>query len=129
MTAHEKLAEWKRLSEKATCGPWEFTKADDIDDWMIYNSQFTFVKQDDSGVPVSDDDGAFIAESRTAVPKLIAALEIALEALDFYAKHDSVIKDAYHTGKTEKQICVVHTFINHQAKEAEKKIEEVLCEV
>ncbi len=40
-----------------------------------------------------------------------------VEALEFYAKHESVIKEAYHSND-EKQITCVHTFINHRAIEA-----------
>ena len=40
------------------------------------------------------------------------------EALEYYANHESVIKEAYHTGVTPEQIQVVHTFINHVAKKA-----------
>jgi len=46
---------------KHTPGPWTFTPADEIDDWTLHDSQFTFIKQDDSGVPVSDADGFLIA--------------------------------------------------------------------
>ena len=42
------------------------------------------------------------------------------KALEFYAKHESVIKEAYHSNE-EKQITVVHTFINHVAREALEK--------
>jgi hypothetical protein len=40
-----------------------------------------------------------------------------LMALEYYAKHESVIKEAYHSND-ERQITVVHTFINHVANEA-----------
>jgi hypothetical protein len=39
------------------------------------------------------------------------------KALEFYANHPSVIKEAYHSND-EGQITCVHTFINHVAREA-----------
>ncbi len=44
------------------------------------------------------------------------------EALEYYAKHESVIKEAYQTDSG--QLVVVHTFINHVAKEALKSCEQ-----
>lgn len=41
-------------------------------------------------------------------------------ALEFYANHESVIKEAYQSNEA-KQITCVHTFINHKAKEVLKK--------
>lgn len=48
-------------------------------------------------------------------------LKIATEALEYYAKHPSVIAEAYHSND-EKQITCVHTFINHKAVEALEQI-------
>lgn len=79
----------KELSKNATPGPWKYSPADKNDDWIVYNSEFTFVKQDDSGVPVSKEDGEFIAEARTLLPVLAESVEILLEALDFYANKES----------------------------------------
>jgi hypothetical protein len=67
------------------------------------------------------DDGA---EAEKAFDELQAQLDaessksqILMEALEYYANHESVIKEAYHSND-EKQITVVHTFINHVAREA-----------
>lgn len=38
-------------------------------------------------------------------------------ALEYYAKHESVIAEAYHSND-ERQITCVHTFINHKAVDA-----------
>lgn len=46
------------------------------------------------------------------------------EALEYYANHASVIKEAYHS--TDRQITVVHTFINHKAKEVRAEISQML---
>lgn len=43
-----------------------------------------------------------------------------VKALEYYVNHPSVIKEAYHSND-EKQITVVHTFINHKAKQAIEK--------
>jgi hypothetical protein len=56
---------------------------------------------------------SFLAGFRAALAE-VAPL---VEALEHYANHESVIKEAYHTGE-EKQIHVVHTFINHVARAA-----------
>lgn len=65
------LDEMEKVATAATSGPWTYTPAGDGDDWMLYDKEFTFVKQDDSGVPVSKEDGTFIAHSRTWIPQLI----------------------------------------------------------
>jgi hypothetical protein len=51
-----------------------------------------------------------LAEEKAKSQKLVYALE-------YYDNHESVIKEAYHTG-VGNQIAVVHTFINHVATEA-----------
>lgn len=51
------------------------------------------------------------------------ALLAAERALEYYANHESVIKEAYHSND-EKQITCVHTFINHVAKDALAQIRE-----
>ena len=45
------------------------------------------------------------------------------EALEYYANHESVIKEAYHSND-ERQITCVHTFINHRAKECLASLKE-----
>lgn len=42
---------------------------------------------------------------------------ILIKGLEFYANHESVIKEAYHSND-KGQITCIHTFINHKAKEA-----------
>lgn len=54
---------------------------------------------------------------RQVNPALDEAIEKMVEALEYYAKHDSVIKEAYHSTE-QKQITCVHTFINHEAIKA-----------
>lgn len=48
---------------------------------------------------------------------LTNALRLSVEAIEYYHKHESVIKEAYHSND-ERQITCVHTFINHKATEA-----------
>lgn len=48
---------------------------------------------------------------------LAPELEKIREALEHYANHESVIKEAYHSSD-QRQITCVHTFINHKAREA-----------
>lgn len=57
----------------------------------------------------------------SAYQALEAKLAVAEKALEHYANHESVIKEAYHSND-ERQITCVHTFINHVAKEALKSI-------
>jgi hypothetical protein len=54
-----------------------------------------------------------LAEEKAKSQKLV-------EALEKYANHESVIKEAYHTTAVG-QIAVVHTFINLVAEEALKE--------
>ncbi len=72
------LTEMSEITEAATSGPWEYIKADDDDDWMLYNPITTeYIKQDDSGVPISDENGKFIAMARNKMEKLIAVTKAA----------------------------------------------------
>lgn len=60
-------------------GPWEYSPGDASDDWCVYNGEFTFVKQDDSGVPIADNVGEFWASSRTLVPQLAMCILMLLD--------------------------------------------------
>ncbi len=51
------------------------------------------------------------------------SLVILARAVEYYANHESVIKEAYHSND-ERQITCVHTFINHKAKEAKARLIE-----
>ena len=55
------------------------------------------------------------------IRELREKLSTAVEALEYYANHETVIKEAYHSN-LDKQITCVHTFINHNAKEALEKL-------
>lgn len=76
------INEIRDARKAATPGPWKFTPADECDDWMIYNSEFTFVKQDDSGVPVSKEDGEFLVMACNRISALASALEVAVSTLE-----------------------------------------------
>ncbi len=45
------------------------------------------------------------------------------DALDYYANHETIIKEAY-TSQSNGQLVCVHSFINHKAIEALKKYRE-----
>lgn len=86
---------------KATPGPWKFTPADECDDWMIYNSEFTFVKQDDSGVPVSKEDGEFLVMACNRISALASALELTTVALSNWLnwEKEQIEKEGPYVGK------------------------------
>lgn len=80
MITPEKLAEWEKLCDEATPGPWDSDN----------NEVIGFL--DGTGVVAiaavcqwSLTDVKFIAESRTAMPELIAEVNRLREALGFYA--------------------------------------------
>lgn len=90
-----KIDEIRKRLKDATPGPWEYVPADDCDDWQLYNGEFTFIKQDDSGVPVSTEDGEFIANAPTdidfllgEVSRLKAELERAKEQSNFWQQKE-----------------------------------------
>lgn len=58
-----------------------------------------------------------ISRQRLEIDTLRTQVTQLMEALEYYAKHESVIKEAYHSNE-DKQITCVHTFINHVAREA-----------
>jgi len=53
----------------------------------------------------------------TEFPAIIATLRDTLETIEYYANHESVIKEVYHSNDNG-QITCVHTFIGHKAKAA-----------
>lgn len=61
---------------------------------------------------------------RTAYLKLEKQLEVCKAGLNYYANHESVIGEV--TQDEKKNVQVVHTFINHKAKECLKQLEEIL---
>lgn len=65
----------------------------------------------------------FLNEAADLIEEQAKNLTVAREALEFYANHESVIAEAYHSNN-EKQITCVHTFINHKAREALKEMEK-----
>jgi len=70
------LDELERLAKEATPGPWHYTPETDSDDWTLHNDEYTFIKQDDSGVPIYDKDGEYIAAANPArVLELITAIK------------------------------------------------------
>lgn len=77
------LTRLKKLCKAATPGPWTYIPDNDIDDWMLINSEHTCIKQDDSGVPISKNDGEYIA---AASPETVTALIARVEKLEKAAK-------------------------------------------
>ena len=95
MSAHEFLAEQGRLADAATEGPWEFHQ----DDGSSLDISEVCIPRPDEDMPLSiaslleDHDGAFIAASRTSVPRMVKALEAVLEN----HQPDAVFKDMCST--------------------------------
>lgn len=58
--------------------------------------------------------------AQAEIARLQSALDVAVEGLEHYKNHKSVIGEAYQT--ETKQLVVVHTFINHHARAALDKI-------
>lgn len=90
MTAHEFLAEQGRLADAATPGPWEFHQ----DDGSPLDISEVCVPRPDEDMPLSiaslleDHDGAFIAASRSSVPRMVKALEAVLAEHRTYGEYD-----------------------------------------
>lgn len=144
-----KLAELRELEAKAAPGPWTQgitlmtaqTRRWNQDQIRVSNSveakmMFANFTSEDQGrsrrflAKFEDEkDAEVCVKSRNALPNLLSALELAVDALEYYRKHPSVIAEAYHTGVTPEQIQVVHTFINHEATKALSEIESLLCGV
>ena len=61
MVTDNELKSLKAMAEAATPGPWHYNPDTADDDWELYNDEFVFIKQDDSGVPIPRADGEFIA--------------------------------------------------------------------
>ncbi len=92
------------------------------------------VTQSENDAPIAERDklraeltgceerlGEYIVEYQH-IHKLKADLKLAVEALKYYANHESIIVEAYHSNE-EKQITCVHGFINHKAKDALAKLQ------
>ena len=71
------------LDNETPKGPWFFIKADDLDDWQLHDDEYTFFKQDDSGVPITPEVGKFIVASRILI---VAQMEIIKEMSEAFDK-------------------------------------------
>jgi len=82
----------KSLCEKAQCGPWErYLNHAMGETWSTVHARTgkdlfqivcsTRLRGNDTGMALEDHDAAFIAASRSLVPALVAALEVAHTAL------------------------------------------------
>lgn len=101
-TAAEFLAEQGRLADAATEGPWEFHQ----DDGSPLDISEVCIPRPDEEMPLSiaslleDHDGAFIAASRTSVPRMVKALEAVLalhrQHRDVHPKDPSVINGNWY---------------------------------
>ena len=82
MLTRSEIEEWLRLAEAATPGPWTFYQAEenrfDLPRVVTeaYNDETPCIcyGDDHRGWNLEDEDGGFIAASRTAVPALCRAL-------------------------------------------------------
>ena len=84
MTAADWIAERRRFEQAATEGPWEAGTGDGDPRPHVWTSrssgcvaEITYVVPNDYG-DVRPDDAVFIAEARTSLPKMRAALEAVL---------------------------------------------------
>ena len=84
MTAADWIAEQRRVEQAATEGPWEAGTGDGDPHPHVWTSrssacvaEITYVVPNDYG-DVRPDDAVFIAEARTSLPKMRAALEAVL---------------------------------------------------
>ena len=84
MTANEQLQQWVDLADAATEGPWRHEADDSPFDVPITTGELDYLcTSPDDGVRGghSIEDAAFIVASRTAVPKMAAALQAVLAML------------------------------------------------
>jgi len=125
----KKLEEDLKWAEKATPAPWEYTEDNDVDDWSLYNPiTDEYIKQDDSGVPISIDNGVFIAHSRNTYEAKTRALLIAVEKLKFFSEDftwSRVMADADHVGFM-KGSPILRKLYGQQAKDALEQIAKEL---
>jgi hypothetical protein len=146
MTALTKLLErLEKLEKAATAKPWENEDhRGRSSDWRSTGLIWSRNKGDGHpGTPVCQvecdklyahapteevetfqSNAELITTTRNSLGTLIEIIKLQAEALEYYANHESVIKEAYHSNE-ERQITCVHTFINHKAKEAQAKVEEI----
>lgn len=92
MSATDLLAAWKSATKHATPGPWEADGAEITQSWTRPEPWETVVSGEvkcmsycygGSCAPIRNDaDAAFIVAARTAMPKLVAALEAVLVACE-----------------------------------------------
>ena len=97
MSAADWIAEQRRVEQAATEGPWEAGTGDGDPHPHVWTSrssacvaEITYVVPNDYG-DVRPDDAVFIAEARTSLPKMRAALEAVLalhEPVAVYAQAD-----------------------------------------
>jgi hypothetical protein len=103
---------------------------------ILERAKFDETKTFDAGVAYSRDrtshpqtyyEGANAENARLLpiIETLVRALEVSEGALKYYANHESVIAEAYHSND-EKQITCVHTFISHKAKEALVQVQKIM---
>lgn len=74
----------------ATPGKWRFSPASDAGDWELIarvGDDMIWVKQDDSDVPISKEDGELIANCPTDIAKLLSALDEAVHTLERIAEY------------------------------------------
>lgn len=64
------------------------------------------------------------SKDQSDLAKFLVIVEVLRAGLNYYANHESVIGEAYHSND-ERQITVVHTFINHKANEALAKADAI----
>lgn len=91
----KQLAQWQRVTEAATPGPWSPGHDDHAPEWWVVpdvppeGSRFKIL-------PMSKRDAEFIATARTAMPLLLMEVRRMHELADYLAHHASFVMDDYN---------------------------------
>ena len=103
-TAAEQIQQWADLANAATEGPWTTASSGS----RVQNAWAEDIGNDNEGVWFDPDDAEFIAASRTAVPKMAAALQAVLEV---HVQHMENREGGHHRWE-ERHLC----FMPHGGK-------------
>lgn len=84
MTAAEVLAAWQNAADAATEGPWKTEGPYALGMTVVGPTDACLVDYDDGSIPclVNGHDAEFIALSRDALPRAVAALQAVLAHMD-----------------------------------------------
>jgi len=121
MTIHDKLKAIKARCDAATKGPWRAVECgynlrhDDRGEVEVHTANSTIIVADlDCGHCNKNAtvDSDFIAYARTDVPQLVAALEIAVKALDYIGRID--LETCASTVTAKQALAEIEAILNSQ---------------